>query len=407
MSSRGLAGWVVLGLLGGVLGQGCGSSAEPKRPGGSGGTVATAGRDTGMMTVEPPPQGGANGESPYNVLCGIPDQGCVPDVVDACSKVVGAGAGGTGTAGGGMSAGGSRASGGVGGTGGTSAASGGGEGGAPQGGAGADAGVGPAGDGGAPGGQGGESQAGGAGESAGAGAPGAGGEPVPPGVGGSATGGSAGGAGKDPGVMRQPSASCQVRETAKGKPLAECRVAGEGAEGSACFSGSDCEAGLACVGEGPGRCRSYCCGGPAQCPADSDRHCTEQPLSENPPTSRRLMVPVCMPAVKCGLAEPYPCVPPGTCSCPDDSACLIVRDDGLTSCVPESALPNPGDGVEGKACPCAWGFVCSQATDECVKLCQVVDQERACASRRCQASPSLPDGWGTCVGTPTQADGDN
>jgi hypothetical protein len=393
MTYRGISGWVLIGLVGGALAQGCGASADSPPRSGSGGTLGSAGKDAGSMTVDPPPQAGTDGESPYNVLCGIPDKGCVPDQESSCSKVIVAGAGGTGVAGGGSSASGGGGSGGVA------------EGGTSQGGAGAGAGESGGGD--APGGQGGEGQAGGAGESSLGGAPGAAGEPAVSGTGGgSGRGGSggqtAGGAGRDPGVMLQPLASCQVREDNKGRPIAECSAGGLGIEGSACFSGADCEPGLGCVGEGPGRCRRYCCEGPTTCLGETDRHCTEQPLAASPPTSKTLMVPVCMPAIQCSLAEPYPCEQAGTCSCPEKSACVVVRDDGLTSCVPESTLPDEGKGVEGTACPCAWGFVCSHATEECVKLCQVVAPTE-CESRRCQASPSLPDGWGTCVGVARSA----
>jgi hypothetical protein len=392
--------WVLLGLLGGAFGQGCGASSDPKGRSGSGGAVGSAGKDSGTMIVDPPPQAGETGESPYDPLCGIPDKGCVPDTETSCSSLIVAGGGGAGPSGGtgtgGRIASGGRAP----------------EGGAPASGGHAGAGESGEGGGGAPGVQGGENQ-GGAGESSQAGAPSmpsGGGEggvgPPPPVTGGSAgrtgaSGETSGGAGKDPGVMLHIAVSCQVHEGKKGRPVAECSAAGMSEEGSACFSGADCAAGLACVGEGPGRCRAYCCAGPAACPQEGDRHCTEQPLAADPPTTQPMLVPVCMPAVKCSLAEPYPCELPGTCSCAEGSACLVVRDDGLTSCVPESTLPDAGKGVEGKPCPCAWGFVCSHATNECVKLCQVVAPTE-CDSDRCQASPSLPDGWGTCVGVAPQ-----
>ena len=168
MTFRGkLTGWLLIGLLGGAVGQGCGANSAVKRTNGSGGTVGTAGRDTGTMTVEPSPQAGTDGESPYDVLCGIPDKGCVPDDAMSCSKVIVAGAGGTTQAAGGMSSSGA---------GGRMSVP---EGGAPQGVAGAGSGESSAGGAGAPGGEGGAGQ-GGAGESSQAGVPGAAGEPVLP-----------------------------------------------------------------------------------------------------------------------------------------------------------------------------------------------------------------------------------
>ena len=48
--------WVLLGLVGGAFGQGCGASSDPKGHSGSGGTVGSAGKDSGTMVVDPPPQ---------------------------------------------------------------------------------------------------------------------------------------------------------------------------------------------------------------------------------------------------------------------------------------------------------------------------------------------------------------
>jgi hypothetical protein len=109
-------------------------------------------------------------------------------------------------------------------------------------------------------------------------------------------------------------------------------------------------------------------------------------------------VPVCVPAVECSLAEDYPCSG-NACKCPSDTACMVVSDEGKTSCVV------PGDGRAGQACPCQWGHVCSKATNECVKLCQTAAPGDDCGSDRCQATPVLPAGWGVCVGyVPPDAD---
>jgi hypothetical protein len=191
--------------------------------------------------------------------------------------------------------------------------------------------------------------------------------------------------------------SCQVTESSKrrGQPLALCADAGSGIEGSACFSGADCAPGLACVGSGPGECRPYCCTGNTQCMDHPGTHCAVAQLVSAKEGAVGLDVPVCMPAIKCSLAEPYPCDGAPNCSCGDDGACMVVDKDGTTSCVSKADLPPEGKGEDGQACPCAHGYVCS--VNQCIKLCQIAAPD-TCASDRCQSSPSLPDGWGTCIG---------
>ena len=150
----------------------------------------------------------------------------------------------------------------------------------------------------------------------------------------------------------------------------------------------------ACVEEGSaGQCRPYCCAADS-CP---DRtHCFERTLFGVTP---RLEVPVCVPAVDCSLAEPFPCMEGATCSCPEGLACMVIGVDRTTTCVP------PGRGYETQACPCYWGHVCSQVTNRCVKLCQTSAPEASCATGMCQASAELPPGWGVCVGVPRPDDG--
>jgi hypothetical protein len=191
--------------------------------------------------------------------------------------------------------------------------------------------------------------------------------------------------------------SCQVSENPRrrGQPIAACADAGVGSEGSACFSGADCSPGLACVGSGPGECRPYCCTGNGQCKDHPGTHCAVASLVGAKPGVPGLGVPVCLPAIKCSLSEPYPCNGAPNCSCGEDGACVVVDKDGTTSCVPSSELPPTGEGVTGDPCPCAWGFVCS--ANQCIQLCQVALPD-LCDSHRCQSSVSLPDGWGTCIG---------
>lgn len=414
--ARIVTGWLLIGLAGGTVAEGCGSSANQPHNFGSGAAAGNAGKDSGSMTVQALGSSGNGGESPYDPHCGIADTNpCVPDLqsnsscVEAAGGKSGArgGTGGTGGSGGGAppSTGGTASSTG-GSTGGTGVSTGGSgspgpagaggesgattssEGGASQGGVGAISGGG--------GRSGGESvQAGesGAGQS-GANVAGAAGET---GTGGSlalggrsASGGRASGGHAGSGAVTA-SVSCQVVEnpTHKGSPLAACRPAGTGSEGSPCFSSADCAPSFACIGDGPGQCRAYCCTGPDQCQAHAGTHCAVEALVPDPNGTRPLSVPVCMPAVKCSLAGS---------SCPDDSACVVVSDDGTTSCVPLSELPADGKGKYGMPCPCAPGYVCSQASNTCVTLCEVAAPTPKCASGRCQASAALPAGWGTCIG---------
>jgi hypothetical protein len=433
--ARTVTGWLLIGLLGGALAQGCGGSSRGNRPSGSGAAADTAGKDSGSMTVEPPGNSGNGGEPALDPLCGVAETNtCVPDMEPdtLCLEALGGsggsggsggnpatagsvgsagrsgssgsahggspnGAGGNGAGGTSMSSGGATAHE-AGGAGGESGAEGSSEGGASQGGVGAISGGGATSI--TPGGQAGESLG-----SAGQPALGAAGEPAETGTGGSvASSGRSGSAGQAAGGRAGGTAttalvSCQVIENPmhKGSPLATCRPAGTGTEGSPCFSSADCAPKLACVGDGPGQCRAYCCSGPDQCQAYTGTHCAVQPLVPDPKSTHVLEVPVCMPAVKCSLAETYPCTQ--GCSCPSDSACTVVADDGTTSCVPVSELPPMDEVRAGSPCPCAWGFVCSQATNTCVELCEVAAADK-CTSKsgRCQASAALPAGWGTCVG---------
>lgn len=182
---------------------------------------------------------------------------------------------------------------------------------------------------------------------------------------------------------------------------AVCEASGSQAVDGPCVSSSDCQPGLACIGDSAAaRCLPLCCAGSIRCTTGT--FCTEQTLREDltltvglPP----LPVPVCVKADACDLAEPYPCPVDRVCKCAEGTACTVVRDDGTTSCV------KPGEGLAGESCPCAWGHVCSQATSTCLKLCATSSQNAECGSTgKCQASADLPAGWGVCVG-PSDTDG--
>jgi hypothetical protein len=154
---------------------------------------------------------------------------------------------------------------------------------------------------------------------------------------------------------------------------------------------------LGCVGDAnSGRCEPYCCKGDDTCAVGS--YCAERQLrdaltnqSSLTPPAPKVMIPVCVPAENCDLSTPYPCPEGMDCACKADTACMVVRADGTTTCAA------PGAGKAGDACPCAWGHVCSAATNQCLKLCYTRGMP-SCGTGTCQASAELPDGWGVCVG---------
>jgi hypothetical protein len=203
-----------------------------------------------------------------------------------------------------------------------------------------------------------------------------------------------GGAAGSPGEPTNPAHyGCQIMR-ADGVTARSCQLVGDGGTNAPCFSAADCAAGLACVVDGQaGRCLQYCCGGDAACAKGS--YCAEQEL-RMPGTSsdgpEQPKVPVCVPADDCSLEEPFPCPDDTECRCKPGTACLVVRDDGTTTC------REPGKGQQGEACPCAWNHVCSSVTDKCVKICNTDPSKNECGEQKCQASSELPQNFGVCVG---------
>jgi hypothetical protein len=249
-------------------------------------------------------------------------------------------------------------------------------------------------------------EGGGAGQSSGGGAGGAAGASAESGAGG-ASAGAAGGP-----TEPSPEFSCQVvRSTDAPESVeAQCAVVGSGGVNAPCITSSDCGwdkngGALGCIGDAnAGLCEPYCCRGDDTCAVGS--YCAERPLRDaltndqglgpDQTAVARLMIPVCVPAQNCDLSAPYPC-PAGTqCACASGTACIVVRADGTTTCAV------PGTGKAGDSCspaaPCAWGHVCSVATNQCLKLCYTRGAE-TCGTGTCQASAELPDGWGVCVGS--------
>ncbi|HKY36905.1 MAG TPA: hypothetical protein VJN18_13250 [Polyangiaceae bacterium] len=219
---------------------------------------------------------------------------------------------------------------------------------------------------------------------------------------GGAPSGSAGegGSGGDSSVEPPASFGCQVVRV--GNQLErQCQVAGDGAINAPCFSAADCQAGLACVSEGEaGRCLRYCCAGDGTC--DKGTYCADQPLrklSSDTSSSEPPRVPVCVPADDCSLEDTFPCPENTECRCKGNTACVVVRADGTTTC------RVPGTGVQGDSCggvagtaPCAWNHVCSSVTQKCVKICHIDPAKDECAPQKCQTSSELPQNFGVCVG---------
>jgi hypothetical protein len=195
--------------------------------------------------------------------------------------------------------------------------------------------------------------------------------------------------------------ACQVTpsETSESGVRRECAPSGTQTVNEACTSSVDCSPGMACVGPmHRGRCLYYCCGeGSDTCGAGY--FCAEQPLRiESLGEADGPSVPVCSRAEQCPLAEPFPCEGE-RCVCGPDTACTLINTNGTTACL------KPGSGTTNETCTaatdCAAGYVCSQATQRCVKTCDLDDAEHiACGDGRCQSTPTLPDGWGICVGVP-------
>jgi hypothetical protein len=348
----------VLGTFAWALASGCSSAnRDGNGQNGPGGPMMGAEGGDGAAIIMPPTSGtGGSSGNNLNPLCGDTTQ-CLPDNTRAClgyeppSDPPSAGAGGEAGGGGEAGAGGL-------GQGGTPNEPSGGEGGQAQGGA-------P---------QGGQ---------------GSGGVPS----------GSAGEGGES-GVEPMASFGCQVVRV--GNQLErQCQVAGDGVVNAPCFSAADCQAGLACVSEGEaGRCLRYCCAGDGTCGAGT--YCADQPLrkpSSDTSNSEPLRVPVCVPADDCSLEDKFPCPDGAACRCQGDTACVVVRADGTTTCrVPGTGLQGDSCGTIGGAAACAWNHVCSSVTQKCVKICHLDPAKDDCAPQKCQASSELPQNFGVCVG---------
>lgn len=220
-------------------------------------------------------------------------------------------------------------------------------------------------------------------------------------AGGAAGSSGEGGAAGAP-VVDSATYGCQVQRVVDSprNVVPACGVVGPGGAAAPCLTSSDCQAGFGCVGDqNAGQCQAYCCADADNC--TQGKYCAERPMrdalinalpKDSTDTSSTLLIPVCVPAENCDLSEPYPCTAGAQCACKDNTACLVVRSDGTTTCAV------PGAGKVGDACPCAWGHVCSAATNRCLQLCYTRGAE-TCGDGICQSASALPDGWGVCVGS--------
>lgn len=215
-------------------------------------------------------------------------------------------------------------------------------------------------------------------------------------------GGDSGLGGLEPGSLDDSVGTCRIVLESDGcgddcEVTRACESTGTASVDAPCLASSDCEPGLACVGEGvTGTCRPYCCEGTSTC--DDGYYCASRDE-----VGSDLSVPVCAPVDNCSLLEPYPCPAGEECTCTGDMACVVVRADGSTACA------EPGDGGRGAACTgkstgeCAYGFVCSPSQG-CLEVCSTVGANSGCQDgAHCQTPPGFPVDLGVCVGSSDSA----
>ncbi|HEY4016769.1 MAG TPA: hypothetical protein VGM06_25715 [Polyangiaceae bacterium] len=180
--------------------------------------------------------------------------------------------------------------------------------------------------------------------------------------------------------------ACHVPPSSGGDLAAPvCLTAGNGNDGSACDSPSDCSAGYECVA--PGVCRHYCCAGDC---SNQNEFCDIQTLSSDPSTS----VPVCMPIHGCGLLDQ----PTDAGTCAAGQTCSVVRTNGANGCVAV------GTGQAGDSCDtadCSEGLVClgSSGQRRCYVLCHTTGGSPECTRKQsCKGGlPLFPmPGVGIC-----------
>lgn len=176
--------------------------------------------------------------------------------------------------------------------------------------------------------------------------------------------------------------TCQIVANGSSAEAKCVNVDGLSGESGPCTASTDCQPGFGCGQvDNTGLCHAYCCGNPDSCP--SGTLCQRTPMVK----SGEIFIPLCIPVPTCELLGDAP-------SCPVGQACAIVRADGTRTCVDLGA----GD-ASGADCPCAEGFMCSPATNTCIKLCHIGGAADECGGGTCTGGVSqFPAGIGYCVG---------
>jgi hypothetical protein len=169
--------------------------------------------------------------------------------------------------------------------------------------------------------------------------------------------------------------ACRVRvDSGTAQPI--CAAAGAGKDGDPCQKGSDCAAGLDCVGTG--QCRRYCCDNDCGISSTRPQFCDIQPLAD----AANMKVPVCIGVKSCELLVAGHCATGETCA--------VVKPDGTTSCVAVGAAK------AGESCDrehCGAGLVCLGAPGKrsCYQLCHT-DKSECPVGLKCRArEPLFPD----------------
>lgn len=186
------------------------------------------------------------------------------------------------------------------------------------------------------------------------------------------------GAGGGGGMTPTANGVCQLTVTGEQVVEGTCHLPGLAKDAEPCLSAADCAAGLGCVQ--PGVCHPYCCGDSEACAPMT--FCAAVAMNVDAPAPN---IPVCRPMEPCALLTEGGCTIAG-------ETCTIVRADGSTSCV------KSGDGQDGDGCPCASGFVCSAASNLCLRLCHTNREQDCPSGYQCSGgSKPYPTGYGVCV----------
>ena len=181
------------------------------------------------------------------------------------------------------------------------------------------------------------------------------------------------GAPSDGGSYTPPARACHVEPSSTD---AVCELAGQGKDGDACTSGSDCSSGFECVSS-PGRCRHYCCD-PTLCGVLAKLDTSTTGLFcdvQSEAAHSGVKVPVCLPVQDCQLLGTT-CGPTETCAIVDSSA-------GIKSCV-EIGPVNVGESCEANHCAANLSCLGSPGKRVCQQLCDPMKAGVCPSGQTCQ-----------------------